>query len=133
MELDKTEFQLGENVTIRLSLKNIGNETVSIRWVSRYSDKLHFDFYVLDENNTQIFQYSEVYGVIEGLEFSVNPGGQLTSVYVWYQETGYPEFAQVPKGIYYVRGSSRSFLVSAGSQVLWYGTLETPTITITIT
>jgi len=36
MELDKAEFQQGENVTVRLYLKNVSNETIEVGWGSYF-------------------------------------------------------------------------------------------------
>jgi len=64
MELEKAEFQQGENVTIRLSLKNIGNETITLRWGKYYAyyDKvMYFDFYITDANNTLVYQWTRIH------------------------------------------------------------------------
>lgn len=88
--MDKSEFQRGENVTIRLSLKNIDNKTIALSWADfcPYDDKvMYFDFYITDVNGTKVFQWSKVYGRFPMLwEETLNPGEELVSVYPWYKK-----------------------------------------------
>ena len=134
MEMDKTEFRQGENITIRLSVKNVGNQTITLRWSSfylHYDVVLYFDFYVLDMNNTVVFQWSKIYGRFPAVrEKTLTPGEQLINVYVWGQWSELE--GQVPKGVYSVRGLTRQVALIVGDQTSTI-TLETPTITFTIT
>jgi len=146
MELDKAEFQQGENVTVTLSMKNTGSEEITLMWTSFYQflDRvLYFDICITDLNGTVVFQWSRVYfGLGMVLEKSLNPGEQLTSMYFWYQEKYHypegqkPEYSyqegQVPKGIYYIMGLSRQFTLTVDGQTTPLMTLETPSITIQI-
>lgn len=142
LEMDKTEFQQSENVTIRLSLKNMGNKTITLSWPNflmsnfyLYGDRImYFDFYVADANNTRVFQYTKEFGAAQSvLEETLNPGEQLVSVCVWYQKTGHSDYyAQVPKGSYSVRGSTRRVRLIVDDQTSVI-TLEAPTIAFTIT
>jgi hypothetical protein len=140
MQLNKTEFLLGEDVMVRLSLKNIGNETIGLSWADfrGYEDVLmYFDFIVTDSNNTVVFQYSKVYGALFlVLDRTLNPGEQLVSAVPWIQITVHPQevpsHQQVPAGTYNVRGLSRKMGLTVGNQTTII-TLETPTITFTIT
>ena len=146
MEFDKAEFQQGENVTVTLAMKNTDSKEITLMWTSFYQflDRvLYFDICITDSNGTVVFQWSRVYfalGMV--LEKSLNPGEQLTSMYFWYQEKYHypegqkPEYSyqegQVPKGIYYIRGLSRQFTLTADGQTTPLMTLETPSITIQI-
>lgn len=135
MELNKTKFQQGEDITIRLSLKNIGNETIVVYWGDFYGYMdavMYFDFYIMDANNTQVYQWTRDHaGLPSVLEETLNPDEQLVSVYIWNQKTRYPHRTQVPKGTYTVKGFSRimGLIVQDQTSVI---TLETPTITFTI-
>lgn len=139
MELNKTEFQLGENVMIGLSLKNIGNETIKLSWADFYAYEdmlMYFDFYVTDSNNTVIFQWSATYlRLLMVIDRILNPGEQLVSVVPWIQITEHPQQIpsrqQVPAGTYAIRGLSRRMYLTVGGQTTVI-TLETPTITFTI-
>jgi hypothetical protein len=146
MELDKAEFQQGENVTVKLAMKNTGSEEITLMWTSFYQflDRvLYFDICITDSNGTVVFQWSRVYFALGAvIEKSLNPGEQLTSMYFWYQEKYHypegqkPEYSyqegQVPKGIYCIRGLSRQFTLTADGQTTPLMTLETPSITIQI-
>lgn len=144
MELDKAEFQQGENVTVKLAMENTGSEEITLMWTSytQYLDRaLYFDICITDSNGTVVFQWSSEYlylGVV--VEKSLSPGEQLTNTYFWNQWTepvaqepqfSYPE-GLVPKGTYYVRGLSRQFTLTVDGQTTPLMTLETPSITIQI-
>jgi hypothetical protein len=136
IQLDKCEYQQGENVTITISLKNVGNETITVSWPS-YSCSdgvdMYFDFIVMDGNGTKVSQWYYGRGLLASvLTRTLDPGQQLTNVYTWMQDTGWPDFAQVPKGTYSVKGLSRGFDLTVGTQ-LTSMELETPTITFIIT
>ena len=137
MEMDKTEFTQGENVTIRLSLKNIGNETIGLRWADFYpymDEVMYFDFIIADENNTQVYQWTREHGSLQAVLIrTLNHSEQLISIYPWYQRYGYLDGgeAQVPKGTYYVKGLTRKVGLTVGDQTSVI-TLETPTITIIV-
>jgi len=135
MELNKAEFQPGENVTIKLSLKNIGNKTITLSWYEYYAyyDALmYFDFYIIDANGTLVYQWTKDHAALLAvLKRTLSPGEQLTSVYPWYQLNGYPNEAQVPAGTYTVRGSTRKVGLTVEDQTAAI-TLETPTITFII-
>lgn len=144
MELDKAEFQQGENVTVTLSMKNMGSEEIRLMWTSffLYLDRvLYFDVSVTDSNGTLVFQWgSEYFALGMTREKSLDPGEQLTTMYFWDQWTEpvaqEPQFTYpkgiVPKGTYYVKGLSRQFTLTADGQTTPLMTLETPSITIQI-
>jgi hypothetical protein len=139
MELDKTEFQQGENVQIRLSLKNIGDETIKLTWFSYYlydDAVMYFDFYIKDADGTIVYQYTKLHGALGMLlDETLTLNEQLISVYVWFQKTDYPE-AQVPAGVYTVRALTRRIALNlddpSNADLDSAITLETPAMTFTI-
>ena len=134
MELEKAEFQQGENVTIRLSVKNVGNKTIMLTWSDfnlYYDAVMYFDFYITDANDTLIYEWYRRHGALQMLlEETLNPNEELISVYPWFQTTDYP-VTQVPPGTYNIRGSTRQLALTVDDQTSVI-TLETPTIAITI-
>jgi len=135
MKLDKAEYKLGENVTIRLSVKNIDNKTITLTWYEYYmydNALMYFDFYIIDANGTLVYQWTKDHAALQAvLKRTLSPGEQLTSVYPWYQLNGYPNEAQVPAGTYTVRGSTRKVGLTVEDQTAAI-TLETPTVTFII-
>jgi hypothetical protein len=144
MELDKAEFQQGENVTVKLAMKNTGSEEITLMWTSffLFFDRvLYFDISVTDLNGTVVFRWSSEYFALGAvIEKSLDPGEQLTNMYFWDQWTepvaqeppfSYPE-GIVPKGTYYIKGLSRHFTLTADGQTTPLMALETPSITIQI-
>lgn len=131
IELDKGEFQQGENVTIRLSLKNISNETIKVTYGS-WSGSMYFDFHILDENGIVIYAFTHNYAYYQSVVAKmIGPSKELTSICIWHQVKDYSA-SQVPRGSYAVKGLSRLFRLTAGDQTIEM-TLETPTIAFTIT
>jgi hypothetical protein len=136
IELNKTDFQQGENVTVTFSLINTSNKTITITWSSYYyafAQRLYFDFYIIDTNGTRIYQWSHGAGAfLAGTSMVVNPGEQVTNFYKWPQvysgRTGYD--AIVPKGTYSVVGLTRGMIIYVDSQESGI-MLETPSITFT--
>lgn len=138
MRMNKTEFVQGENVTIRLSLKNISNKTITLTWPDCYAAGGKyipvFDFRITDVNGTLVYQFAQSGSSSLAMELTetLNPGDQMGFTFVWYQRTGYPESAQVSKGTYCVRGSTGPMGLTVDGQASGI-TLETPTIAFAIT
>ena len=125
MELEKTVFNLGEDVSITISVKNIGNETITVAWGSAAM----FDFDVLDANGTFVyrFTYAYLFAFVEH-RVSLFPGEEFSLTRKWDQtrmtvegdkllEYGIP----VERDIYSITGKLNS-----------RGDIVTPPITITI-
>jgi len=135
-ELERAEFQQGENMTIKISLKNIGNRTITAKWPAYYSVGdgriMYFDFDVLDANNTLVYRWTlDKFALQSVLVETLEPGEQLTSAYVWFQMSDVP-YTQVPKGTYHIKGITHRFALTVNGQTTSGILLETPTITITI-
>lgn len=129
MGLDKTDFLLGENVTIHFSLENISNETKKLAWLNDYCG-WYFDYCVMDENNTVVYHWVMEYGCYPMIVDKVLDSGEnISNTYVWHQTLGYPSYSQVPCGIYSVKGLTLPLILDDQSNII---TIETPTITFTI-
>ena len=133
MELDKTEFQLNETVAIHLSLKNIGDKTITIivpsleHWVG---------FIVKDVNNTVVRNFPSGGAPVLD-ETTLGPGRQINRTYNWSQIGHYPDGSggvltrSVPPGTYHIIGRTGEHLACSLGAEDWID-IKTPSITITI-
>ena len=81
MELDKTEFQLGELITVRVFLKNISNQTITL-----YFGMKLFDLNITDANGTLIYGWSYGKGFPARLiPITLDPYRELAETFVWDQ------------------------------------------------
>jgi len=131
LELTKTEFEQGEPINGTLSLKNVGNESITITFGSLGS-RFYFD--VLDENGTHVYT-SELICPAAIEHLPLNPNEQITRTDTWGQirniwPTEY-YLEQVPKGTYTIIGKSERYSLEYPTDSLNDG-LETAPITITI-
>jgi len=135
IQLEKTEFLRSEDVTIQISLRNIGNKTISLRWPDFYlynDTAFCFDFVIIDTNNSQVYRYSQNKAHLNAvMEKTLSPGEQWANVVVWDQRVS-SDSELVPSGVYSVKASTRRFALSVNGQTTWSNHLETPTITFTI-
>lgn len=135
IEMDKTGFTRGEGITIRVSLRNIGNKTISLSWPNFYVQNgtaVCFDFVIIDTNNSQVYRFSQNkvhFNAVE--EKTLSPGEQWVNVFVWDQKASYKDVEPVPLGAYSVRASTRQFSLSVDGQTSIIN-LETPTIALMI-
>ena len=137
IELNKTDFEKDENVTVTLSLINMSNKTLKLDWASYYwgwGQPIFCDFYIVDVNGTRIYQFSRGRAVyMANWTMVVNPGERVTNFYYWYQvysgRTGYD--AIVPKGTYSIIGITRWMILTVDGQATEIN-LETPAISFTI-
>lgn len=137
MELDKAEFQQGENVTVRLYLKNVSNETIEVGWGSYFGGELAgstYDIAATDVNGSVVFQWSSTFIFLPTVvERTLEPGEEFFGFHIWTQEMNWVDPPQVfvPKGVYHIRGLTRRFSLTVDGQTTVLS-LQTPTITITI-
>ncbi|MDH5482159.1 MAG: hypothetical protein OEY22_04675 [Candidatus Bathyarchaeota archaeon] len=149
VELDKSDYQYGENITVKFRLENFGNETVTlmiinpIGWPDDYRETVYSNanftsgfgaelfcgFSIADINGTQIYKYTE--GILPYITyFNIDPGGWIehTLIIDYYsiEWAGMGNSYLLPRGTYQIRGIMR-YSLSGQS----YG-LETPSITFTI-
>ena len=153
LELDKTEYQYGENITIRLCLKNVSNETIKVTKRNLWpiypdlfdipteaegatpepvvSGNCHFGFSITNQNGTEIFKEYEGH-IPATYDFYIEPNGYIKQTWIWYNLwEGSPVIQTLPKGTYQIRGIFGGAMVESSTldrSIM----LETPTITFTI-
>jgi len=151
MELDKSDYQYGGNITIKFRLENIGNESITIMrsappgWPTQYmrtsyfgvetdpyylNKEFFFGFRITHLNGTEI--YEQVQGVLQySFDFRMSPGGWIeqTITYDYYSTewAGMGNSYLLPRDTYRVRGVFRH---SVNNSPLY--TLETPAIAFVI-
>lgn len=143
IEPNKIDFQQSENITIKFYTSNIGNDTVMLTWLGYYlyyDTWMPFDFYIVDANNTVIYQWTRTRGELEvPKDITLNPSEKLERIYVWNQKSNYLNDAQVlvetqiPKGTYEIRGILGPILIDRTDD--WSKpkiTLETPPIAFVV-
>jgi hypothetical protein len=131
MTLEKTDYSLGEPISIALSITNISNQTKEFGMGPSVND---FDFHVYNDTNSDIYWYSSrwvgaaipQYVVLETL----NAGESLNCTLVWQQTFSHrlgSEATPVSPGTYYIVGRiGPPFFYGKNS------TLETTPVQITI-
>ena len=137
IELNKTEFVRGENVTVSLSLTNKSNKTITVLWGSYYVEwgqRIYFDYYIIDANGAHIYQYSyHSWRLAATTERVLKPSDQVVNFYHWYQiyvdSSGHD--AIVPKGTYSVVGCTRWMILTVDGQATGVN-LGTPAISFTV-
>jgi hypothetical protein len=104
IETQKMEFSRGENIEIKLTVKNYRGENVSFNFPSSHQ----YDFVVYDENFSQIWVWSGDKGFVQVLtDFTLGPGESREMVWDWNQKIRDPdtgEYSQITPGTYYLRG-----------------------------
>lgn len=155
MELNKAEYQYGENITITFLLKNISNQTMQFTKLSGRGAPIyntfitevegvnnpqgigtlaHFDFSITDANGTQVYWWSGGFSIPATYDIFFEPSGYLKQTLVWDYDYGNWGMERIlPKGTYQIRGMLRYILINRGNG--WSApaiTLETPSITFTI-
>jgi len=141
--LNKTEFALGENITINMSLENISNETITLTFYSEFiyydieSEQHHalrFEYVITHTNGTEICRWSDDRGAL-AIEnhVTLDPGQKLFNMFLWDQKIAIEKYAQIPAGTYCVKAvmppaEGRTFRINDGPLI----GLSTPSITFTI-
>jgi hypothetical protein len=137
IELSTTEFTRGPGITVRATLRNISNKTITLTWgdyfgVDENLEEACFDFIVVDVNNSQVYRESQYGGTIATeVTKTLGPNEQMGDVFVWDQKTHYKDPEPVPKGTYSIRASTRPCGLTVDDQTSGIN-LETPSITFTI-
>jgi hypothetical protein len=153
IELDKTEYSVGENLTLTFCLTNIGNETIRLKWGyqspisssdpyvptstedygvitsderARFivSNTFHFAFTFAYDNGTVLLQHLK--GVLPAIYyFDLEPNGYVKQTLVFIHDYGDQPF--FPEGTFTIRGML--YHVGVADQSV---TLETPSISFTV-
>ena len=117
VKLEKTEFNLGENVAVTLTVKNIGENRVTLTFPS-FMPNIAFDFVIYDEELNQIYVHRT--GFLPAVtEKILDPGQSYTEVLEWAQERfdEMQEPTPVGPGTYWLKGRLREG---------WWGEAEGP-------
>ena len=137
LELEKAEFQLEENVTVHLCLKNVDSKPVEIGFSSFcIGDTPPFRrvlrFIVKDENGTDVYMHPVIM-FLAVYDFVLQPGEQRIETYEWAQTYSLDPYAGQPfkPGKYQIMGQTLNYGIRG--DLLRDPILETPRITITIT
>lgn len=108
MTLEKTEYSLGEPITITLSITNICNQTKNFELGPSGND---FDFHVYNDTNSDVYWYSSRWlgaMIPQYIAFeALNPGESLNQTLVWEQTLSHrldSEAVPVSLGTYYIIG-----------------------------
>jgi len=155
MELEKAEFAVSENITMKFCLKNISNQTIKVtklHWAPvEPSDKIlfteseginmppgyahllsilfHFGFSIAYNNGTEVFRF--VSGPMPTLyDIIFEPGGYVKQTLFWEPIKETPVSSEpLPNGTYQIR----AILYRIEVNEVWPPiTLETPSITLAI-
>jgi hypothetical protein len=147
IELNKAEYQFGENITITFNLRNIGNQTVTVTKLTEdsidpfyqilFTDAegastdhpnpnmisylFHFGYSILDINGTKVYERIGD-GIAALYDIVLEPNGYVKQTYIWYREY---HFQFLPRGTYQIRGIFNHFTTQGI-------TLETPSIAFII-
>ena len=143
MQIDKTEYNLGENVSITFRLKNTSNETLTIEYKNPTEpvipEKL-FNFVIQNASNQDMYQgILNGYGnLTSGTFFTLGPNEEKIETNFWNQMASVLDhpggsyiLVPVTVGTYNIIGimpSLDAFRVNGGSWII----LETPSITFTV-
>jgi len=119
ISLDKTEFNQGENIDVKLVVQNLREENFTFTFSSEYQ----FDLVVYDENFEVVCAWSDDRGFIKAFtSLSLEPGESHNWVWNWNQmvyEKLTGEYSPINPGTYHLRG-------------ILIGYMETPSLKITI-
>jgi len=103
MQLEKTEYNLGEQISITLTITNIGNQTINFPYAA-----WTFDFRVYNDTNSTIYQWSSLrIFPMHIIDTPLDLGTGLTNVLVWPQtsnRTVDSEGVPISSGTYFIVG-----------------------------
>ena len=138
MQIDKTQYNLGENMTIRFWLKNTSNMTITLHYSSIFPYEgghgmpMLFDFIITSANGTEVYRWSEGHAAAEVVyEFTLDPGQEINQTNIWFQTSWdllHTKEVQVPAGTYYIRGVVPPGRVGFGVNGVGQIALETPSV-----
>ena len=140
IELDKTQFQLGETVAIRVYLKNISNQTIHVYFPHEdgrlgYYVKNASDIRIMSQGPPGFLQSVGLNMLAPGEAVTENYPGEIFSWLQTESDRDAPPYyvKQVKPGTYKIIGSTGIYLVgSLDIGPPWNPPIETPPITITI-
>jgi archaellum component FlaF (FlaF/FlaG flagellin family) len=104
MQLEKTEYSLGEQICITVTITNIGNQAINFSYTA-----WSFDFLVYNNTDNNIYQWSNQIFPQYVVNMPLDPGMGLTRVLVWPQTcniTTLSEGVPVSAGTYFIIGQA---------------------------
>ena len=135
MQIGKTEYNLGENMTIRFWLKNTSNMTITLDYSEEYiyeGKAMLFDFIITSANGTEVYRWSEGHFALAVVyDFTLDPGQEINQTNIWFQTSWDPLYikeVQVPAGTYYIRGVIPPRRAGFGINGVGQIALETPSV-----
>jgi hypothetical protein len=142
LELDKTEFQQGEVVVVRVSLTNIGDKNITLSFPS-WGD---IGFHVKDNNGELVDMGGPIspgFLIASVRNLPLPAGSKIERVLNWTQQRTWiddpslwspgEEYPQVPPGTYKIVARTLTFSIyDSNGFVAHSDELETPQIRITI-
>jgi hypothetical protein len=142
MQIDKTEYNMGENISIMFWLNNTSNETLKVEYANTpilepFIPFKRFDFVVSNESGelyddaTQhSWKSNGTFELGRYYFYTLNPGEEIIETNFWDQKDLLMN--QVPAGMYYLRGVipvwEVSFRINGGPWIK----LETPSLSFII-
>jgi hypothetical protein len=145
LELDKSEYQFGENITITFYVENTGNKTIEMYKGSIEGFAPPFDKYLSTEThgvsggvglNPYYFHFGYVIEYINGTEFDDHWDGWIQTAYRLYIEPGgyikqtitmYGNVSRLYPSTYEIKAK----FGNVEHESVWY-VLETPTMIFTV-
>ncbi len=105
MTVEKTEYSLGEPVTLNLTITNISDQTIDFTHTG-----LDFDFQVYNGTNNVVYQYSNFLAIAQFIAIEpLQAGGSISANLTWPQTCNFNvsvEGTQVSPGTYNIIGQS---------------------------
>lgn len=136
IELNKTEFQLEEMVTISASLRNISNKTIILHYPSWLPYTNDFTFNITDESGREIYTWTKNFAhLYVTREYTLEPGAEKRGTLQWPQindvivekANNVFENEKVSKGMYKVivgSGKLRSITFGDSGQMITLGKVD---------
>ena len=98
---EKNTYKVHEPITMTITLKNVGEEKVTILFTTRPNPNPHWFSRVYDENNQLVFYHKVMLAIPSLEEITLQPNEIMQRNCTWDQKDTNNE-QQVPPGIYYL-------------------------------
>ena len=102
---EKATYQLQERIKMNVTLRNIGEENVTITFSTRPNPSPYWFWRVYDESQQLVFYHKYVGWLPAFEEITLQPGEFMQREYAWDQKAT-DSGQQVPPGIYYLTAAT---------------------------
>ncbi len=141
--LDKTEFAVGENISMNFILKNLSNTSLDVAFSSptigdsdvdngMKGQFMIFGYLIEDENDTEVFRSSHTRTSLSVVwHLAIGPLEQRSQTVLWDQNLKYPDYQDLSSGEYSIRGMippTSRITINGGPAIV----IETPSIAFTV-